>query len=67
MSLDLSDLCHNLSTTADNQGRVPGWNWFDMVVIGTSIWSTIGDSGGASVSVVVAFISTKNLGPLQTG
>ena len=25
-----------------------GWNWFDMVVIGTSIWSTVGDSGGGT-------------------
>lgn len=23
-----------------------GWNWFDMIVIGTSLWSTIGDVGG---------------------
>ena len=43
-----TELAINMFSTLVWQFLSSGWNWFDMVVIGTSIWSTLGDVGGGT-------------------
>ena len=43
-----SELAVNMFATLFWSFLSSGWNWFDMLVIGTSIWSTAGDSGGGT-------------------